>query len=231
MTRRALLVSTSNPYPVVKDGCQRLVSDYVDAMFPQHEVHFLHVTREDWSPLTLFHDGMATVEDVDVERVLAEDFEFVVFIGFKDREFTRRLASERPSFCYTDRFPHPDVRRKPEVAATDGGNTTFFVSDASEDKDDLPNFFGTSAALAPGTISSRCTRVSIPLGLKSKASPAATAACAQVAAQIGKARARMQPDQIRTAWRYCGSAVTRAKRVLGRLVATMLAWNQVPASR
>ena len=109
MTRRALLVSTSNPYPVVKDGCQRLVWDYVDAMFPQHEVHFLHVTREDWSPLTLFHAGVATAPDVDVERVLAEDFEFVVFIGFKDRDFTRRLAGERPSFCYTDRFPHPDV--------------------------------------------------------------------------------------------------------------------------
>jgi glycosyltransferase involved in cell wall biosynthesis len=109
VTRRALLVSTSNPYPVVKDGCQRLVWDYVDAMFPQHEVHFLHVTREDWSPLTLFHAGVATAQDVDVERVLAEDFEFVVFIGFKDRDFTRRLAGERPSFCYTDRFPHPDV--------------------------------------------------------------------------------------------------------------------------
>src|SRR3954447_11292439 len=45
-----------------------------------------------------------------------------------------------------NRFAQPDVRRKPEVAATDGGNTTFFVSDATEDKDNLPNFFGTSAA-------------------------------------------------------------------------------------
>ena len=65
VTRRALLVSNSNPYPVVKDGCQRLVWDYVDAMFPQHEVHFLHVTREDWSPLTLYHAGVATAQDVD----------------------------------------------------------------------------------------------------------------------------------------------------------------------
>jgi hypothetical protein len=45
-----------------------------------------------------------------------------------------------------NRFAQPDIRRKPEVAATDGGNTTFFVSDATEDKDNLPNFFGTSAA-------------------------------------------------------------------------------------
>jgi hypothetical protein len=45
-----------------------------------------------------------------------------------------------------NRFPQPDIRRKPDVAATDGGNTTFFVSDAAEDDDNLPNFFGTSAA-------------------------------------------------------------------------------------
>ena len=42
--------------------------------------------------------------------------------------------------------PQPQIRRKPEIAATDGGNTTFFVADASRDDDDLPNFFGTSAA-------------------------------------------------------------------------------------
>ena len=45
-----------------------------------------------------------------------------------------------------NRFARPDVRRKPDVAATDGGNTTFFVSDSSLDDDNLPNFFGTSAA-------------------------------------------------------------------------------------
>jgi hypothetical protein len=45
-----------------------------------------------------------------------------------------------------NRFAQPQIRRKPDVAATDGGNTTFFVSDAAEDDDHLPNFFGTSAA-------------------------------------------------------------------------------------
>jgi hypothetical protein len=34
----------------------------------------------------------------------------------------------------------------PQVAATNGGNTTFFVSDTPADADTLPNFFGTSAA-------------------------------------------------------------------------------------
>lgn len=38
------------------------------------------------------------------------------------------------------------VRLKPEMAAMDGGNTTFFTSDTNRDLDTFPNFFGTSAA-------------------------------------------------------------------------------------
>jgi glycosyltransferase involved in cell wall biosynthesis len=106
---RALLVSTANPYPVVKDGCQRLVRDYVDAMFAGHEVHFLHVTRDEWSPLALFCDGRPVNGDVRLDGLLAHDFEFVVFVGFKVTDHTRRLTGIWPAFCYTDTFPHPDV--------------------------------------------------------------------------------------------------------------------------
>jgi glycosyltransferase involved in cell wall biosynthesis len=109
VTRRALLVSTSNPYPVVRDGCQRLVRDYVDVMFPAHEVHFLHATRDDWAPLGLFVDGRPVAGAIDAPELIARDFEFAVFVGFKDTEFNRRLTSRLPSFCYTDTFPHPDV--------------------------------------------------------------------------------------------------------------------------
>lgn len=45
-----------------------------------------------------------------------------------------------------DRLPRPDIRRKPDIAATDLGNTTFFVSDSLLDPDEQPNFGGTSAA-------------------------------------------------------------------------------------
>ena len=38
------------------------------------------------------------------------------------------------------------VRLKPDMAAMDGGNTTFFTSDTARDLDTFPNFFGTSAA-------------------------------------------------------------------------------------
>jgi hypothetical protein len=45
-----------------------------------------------------------------------------------------------------NRLPRPDVRRAPQVAATDGGNTTFFSTDSALDPDTQRNFFGTSAA-------------------------------------------------------------------------------------
>jgi glycosyltransferase involved in cell wall biosynthesis len=109
VTKRALLVSTSNPYPVVKDGCQRLVHDYVEAMFPAHQMHFLHVAGDSWSPLALFCDGRAVDGDVHLERLRAEQFEFLVFVGFKVTGFTTELTCEWPSFCYTDTFPHPNV--------------------------------------------------------------------------------------------------------------------------
>ncbi|WP_197076915.1 S8 family serine peptidase [Hymenobacter terrenus] len=38
------------------------------------------------------------------------------------------------------------VRKKPEIVAPDGVNTSFFKSDIPEDTDTSPNFFGTSAA-------------------------------------------------------------------------------------
>ncbi len=45
-----------------------------------------------------------------------------------------------------NRLPKPDIRRAPQVAATDGGNTTFFSTDSALDPDTQRNFFGTSAA-------------------------------------------------------------------------------------
>ncbi len=60
------------------------------------------------------------------------------------------FTSPGPSTIYFDadnaRLPRPEIRKKPDFAAMDGANTTFFFEDALEDVDDLPNFFGTSAS-------------------------------------------------------------------------------------
>lgn len=60
------------------------------------------------------------------------------------------FTSPGPSTIYFNRnnrrLGRPDVREKPDIAAMDGANTTFFFEDALEDADTLPNFFGTSAS-------------------------------------------------------------------------------------
>lgn len=44
------------------------------------------------------------------------------------------------------RYPTPQLRSKPDLACTDGVDTTFFGTDSPLDADHEPNFFGTSAA-------------------------------------------------------------------------------------
>ena len=60
------------------------------------------------------------------------------------------FTSPGPSTIYFNRnnrrLDKAEIREKPDLAAMDGGNTTFFFEDALEDDDTLPNFFGTSAS-------------------------------------------------------------------------------------
>jgi len=60
------------------------------------------------------------------------------------------FTSEGPATIIFDennhRLDRPEIRLKPDVAAMDGANTTFFFADSSRDADLFPNFFGTSCA-------------------------------------------------------------------------------------
>lgn len=71
---------------------------------------------------------------------------YAFFAPFVPEAFT----SPGPSTIYFDkdnkRFRHPQIRQKPDMAAMDGANNTFFSADSSADPDTFPNFFGTSAA-------------------------------------------------------------------------------------
>lgn len=59
------------------------------------------------------------------------------------------LGGDVPIYFTHDGLPipgAPELRFKPEIAAPDGTNTTFFGNDIGFDVDNHPNFFGTSAA-------------------------------------------------------------------------------------
>jgi Ca2+-binding RTX toxin-like protein len=89
----------------------------------------------------------------------ATDGEAVGAVPFYDRDNPESFTSKGPTTILyeyqTDalgniinvvRKPNPEVRQTPEIAAIDGGNTTFFGTDIGADADTFPNFFGTSAA-------------------------------------------------------------------------------------
>ena len=88
-------------------------------------------------PVTYGHNSAAGANGVAA---------YAFFPPFVPENFT----SPGPSTIYFDknnkRFKHPQIRLKPDMAAMDGANTTFFLNDSSTDPDTFPNFFGTSAA-------------------------------------------------------------------------------------
>jgi hypothetical protein len=88
-------------------------------------------------PVTYGHNSAAGANGVAA---------YAFFAPFVPEAFT----SPGPSTIYFDknnnRHKHPEIRLKPDMAAMDGANTTFFGGDSSVDPDTFPNFFGTSAA-------------------------------------------------------------------------------------
>ena len=89
------------------------------------------------TPVTFGHSAAAGANSVAA---------YSPFRPYLPEDFT----SPGPVTIYSDasnsRLATPQVRLKPDVAAMDGGNTTFFTGDTSRDADTSPNFFGTSAA-------------------------------------------------------------------------------------
>jgi hypothetical protein len=92
------------------------------------------------TPITFGHNSAAGANGVAA---------YAFFPPFIPEGFTS------PGFTYiafdkkNNRLPEPEIRQKPDMAAMDGANTTFFPGaqgDSAQDGDNFPNFFGTSAA-------------------------------------------------------------------------------------
>lgn len=109
MKKKALLASSANPYPVVTSGCERLIVDYQSHLLSDYDVYFLLTRPGGWEPVGLYHRDELIAGDVTAENVLDHGFEFALFIGFIENDFTRRLVERIPSFCLTDIHPRDDL--------------------------------------------------------------------------------------------------------------------------
>jgi subtilase family protein len=128
---RQMVIARAN----VPDSKKRNVADRIryvgfGGVNPQEYFSYL-------DPVTYGHNSAAGANGIAA---------YAFFAPFVPEAFT----SPGPSTIYFDknnnRHKHPEIRLKPDMAAMDGANTTFFVSDSSTDPDTFPNFFGTSAA-------------------------------------------------------------------------------------
>ncbi len=68
------------------------------------------------------------------------------FAPYIPEDFTSPGFAPYPFDSSGNRLAEPVFRLKPDIAAMDGANNTFFGADTARDPDTLPNFFGTSAA-------------------------------------------------------------------------------------
>lgn len=109
MEKKVLIISSANPYPVVTSGCERLIMDYQSSILSDYDVYFLLTQSEEWTPLKLFHKDRPIEGEITVENILDHNFEFILFIGFKENEFLRKLVDQIPSFCLTDIHPRDDL--------------------------------------------------------------------------------------------------------------------------
>jgi len=109
MKKKALIVSSANPYPVVTSGCERLIVDYQYHLLSGYDVYFLATDPASWQPLGLYHQDERVMSAVTLDDLLGLAFEFAFFVGFKSNEFMRRLISRIPTFCLTDTHPREDL--------------------------------------------------------------------------------------------------------------------------
>ena len=109
MTKKALIVSSANPYPVVTSGCERLIMDYQRHLLSDYDVYFLSTDPASWQPRALYHHDDRLADAITLDELLGHSFEFALFVGFKSNDFMQRLARQLPAFCLTDTHPQESL--------------------------------------------------------------------------------------------------------------------------
>jgi hypothetical protein len=97
------------------------------------------------NPTTFGHSAAASANSVAAYRYTSPVSQVNPY-----RPALESFSSAGPSTIYFDaagnRLAVPETRKKPDMAATDGGDTTFFYPGQDYESNGRPNFFGTSAA-------------------------------------------------------------------------------------
>ncbi len=130
LTQVQMVIARANT-PSAPQPASRLRYKVLNAAFPSEYVSYS-------TPITYGHNSAAGANGVAAyspfQPNIPEDFTSTGPV---------RIVWDRNN----NRIPDDQqIRLKPNLAAMDGGNTTFFAADTGRDLDTFPNFFGTSAA-------------------------------------------------------------------------------------
>ncbi len=112
MKPKILLVCDLNPYPVVKNGIERLLFDYERQVFSDFDVYFLYYYPPE--SVQLLHYGEMISELVAKEELLEQDFQFVLFFNWdtpiETDIFLNCIRERFPSFLFLQKHPVAAVK-------------------------------------------------------------------------------------------------------------------------
>jgi len=118
MTKKALIVTSDNPYPergerlvsLVVGGFEKLILDYERCVFDEYDVYVL--VWQEMGKVQLTHYGEPVSPSNLAETLLKERFEFAYFVdpdlNFEDADLILPILRSAPCFCFVQY--HPNLR-------------------------------------------------------------------------------------------------------------------------
>jgi glycosyltransferase involved in cell wall biosynthesis len=107
MKKKALLISSQNPYPCVNNGIERLMVGYESFIFSDFDVYILYYRET--HPIQVLHYGQPLPAEARLDLLLAEDFAFVLLFDydtdFQQDDFIRPFLARFPCFQFLQAHP------------------------------------------------------------------------------------------------------------------------------